>query len=131
MFFRAPKNRLLLPAYLLLLPILIPIRQAAIWRARRHVANFLKGRGFPLHTHLQFDSTWIHPKHLAIEYVFETEEELRRARIEGLTQQAELLTRSCLLACHYPAEVIPLVKVGFASHEDAVRTADGNYFQYY
>lgn len=95
------------------------------------VESRVAGSEVALYAHHFYGVTGIHPRYLTIWYIFHTDAELERATAIGLTSEMESLTRSELAGRGYPPESVPDVHVGFVSHEDIVREADGSYHQYF
>jgi|GEM_PF-2929048 len=106
------------------------IVRAAITNVVRAVAGTTPPL-FPDHTHRFYGATGIHPKHLAIWFIFRTDADFAEAERTGLVTRITRLAREELFHNGYPAEVLEEVHVGFATDEAVQREAGGNYYHYF
>jgi hypothetical protein len=84
-----------------------------------------------LHSNFFYGATGIHPRHLVTWYLFATDAELAEAKITGLTERIERLTRENLGQRGYPTESLSKVLVSFTTDEDIQRETRGNYLEYF
>ena len=111
------------------------IRQARLdkiaSRAIDSVASAIASRDPPVRKRLFYGASAINPRHLVTWYIFDTDAELERAKLIGLTLDIDSMTRRELNVCGYPAKGVPLMHVAFTSMEDIEKKAGGNFYLYF
>lgn len=85
----------------------------------------------PIFCHFFYGASAIHPRHLVIWYVFQTDKEYELAKSNKLTDTLDKLTREELGKNGYPDEGLRKIMVSFTTDEDIQRTTGGNYGEYF
>ena len=81
--------------------------------------------------HFFYGASAIHPRHLVIWYMFETDIEYEIAKSNKLTDKLDKLTRDELRKNGYPKEGLREIMVSFTTVEDIQRKTGGNYWAYF
>lgn len=97
--------------------LLEPLIQRAIDRTRDAVV----ARTPKITSSFFYGATGIHPKHLAIWYVFATETQKNEARLNGLLEILDRKSRDALREEGYEPSVVEGIGVSFASDEEINR----------
>jgi hypothetical protein len=82
------------------------------------------------HRTMFFGAMGINPGHLAIWCFFKMDEDLKDARVSGLTGKIDEAVRDSLIDHGFPVSIASSFSVSFATDEDVQRTCDGSYWNY-
>ena len=95
------------------------------------VVRSSKDRGPAIESHLHYGAMGIDPKHLAIWYIYRTDEDLAAARSGGDEASLIALTRAELARLGFPQAALQEIHVGCESRETIEREAGGNPYQFF
>lgn len=85
----------------------------------------------PVVEKVTFGAVDIDPKHLAIHFLFATDQEREFAQETGLSAEIAHLTREELKQAGYPPESLQEIHIGFTSQEEIQTQAGGDYRLYF
>ena len=85
----------------------------------------------PIFSHFFYGASAIHPRHLVVWYLFETDKENEIAKGNSLTDKLDKFTRNELRKNGYPEEGLREIMVSFTTDEDIQRETGGNYWNYF
>ncbi len=100
------------------------VLNSKVRRARKDALLRAREAKPPVAWSMHYGAIDIHPKHLAVWYIFNTEAELAEARSSGLADKLDCWTREALQARNYPLPVISQIGVQCGSSE-GIRVAGG------
>jgi hypothetical protein len=99
--------------------------------ATDNVAVSVSGEAPALLQHFFYGSSAVHPRFLAMWYMFRSDADLALARENGLAARLEARTREQLRERGYPADGVRDSAISFATDETIQREAGGSYYHYF
>mgnify|MGYP003298649343 CR=1 FL=1 len=106
-------------------------RKRIIKKAVKLTAAAIKDKSPQVYMHFFYGAFDIDPKNLVVWFLFETDNELTKAKQSGLCEEIKNLTAKNLIAEGYPCEALNKNTVSFTSQEDIDKKANGNHHLYF